>query len=302
MSTAITEHLHRDIASLRTRGVNVHSVRDRVHHIDFDTEESHRHDFYQIKWFQRGVGRYQIDFIERPLQDHTLHFVLPGQVHRYQFDPACEGLVIVLTEQFFLTSEENRQWLRSLPLLLSQLYFQPLSIAGEGAAIFIALTAQLLLEQTRKAPYTDEIVRSLINLFLFYAGREITFHHRVTFAEGYGNRQAQLVQKFFDLVEQHFQRLHGVTDYAALLAITPNYLNEVVKTQTARTAGAIIADRVVLEAKRLAYFSDRAVQEIATRLGFQDPAYFSRFFKQQSGQTLSQFRATIRKKSNSDHS
>jgi AraC family transcriptional activator of pobA len=55
----------------------------------------------------------------------------------------------------------------------------------------------------------------------------------------------------------------------------------------------------MIEAKRLAYFSDLASQEIAARLGFQDPAYFSRFFKQQSGQTLSHFRRTIRKKYNS---
>lgn len=145
-------------------------------------------------------------------------------------------------------------------------------------------------------------MRAHINLFLLYAIREITSQHHLALLEGPGSRQNQLVLDFFNLVEQHFRQFHAVADYAAQLAITPNYLNEVVKEQTARTAGSIIFDRIVIEAKRLAYFSELAIQEIATHLSFQDPAYFSRFFKQQSGQTLSQFRSTIRKKYNFTHS
>lgn len=138
-STAITEHRSRDIEILRTQGSNIHSIQERVQHINFPTEQPHRHDFYQLIWVQRGDGCCQVDFVEYPLQDHSLHFVMPGHVHWYQFDPACEGLVLVLTEQFFLTSEENRQWLRSLELFFNHLYFHPLAIAAEGAAFFDTL-------------------------------------------------------------------------------------------------------------------------------------------------------------------
>lgn len=150
--------------------------------------------------------------------------------------------------------------------------------------------------QLQAAEIIIQLLQALCQRVSVAIAPDFEFHR---LAEGYGSRPAQLVHAFFNLVEQHFQQLHGGADYAAQLAITPNYLNEVVKEQTARTAGAIIADRLMIEAKRLAYFSDLASQEIAARLGFQDPAYFSRFFKQQSGQTLSHFRRTIRKKYNS---
>lgn len=298
----ITEHLSRDIAILRTRGSNIHSIQDRLHHINFPTEHPHRHDFYQLFWVQRGVGRCQVDFVERQLQDHTLHFVMPGHVHSYQFEPACEGLVIVLSEQFFLTNAENRHWLRSLELFFNHLYFQPITVAAENAAILDALARQMLWENERQTAYQSGIIQAQINLFLLYAIREITDHHHLAVVDGPRSRQNQLVLNFFNAVEEHFHHWHRVSNYATHLAITPNYLNEVVKEETAHTAGAIIAGRLVLEAKRLAYFSDLAIQEIATHLGFDDPAYFSRFFKQQSGQTLSQFRSTIRKKYNFSHS
>lgn len=195
---AVTEHLSRYMNVLRTRGSSVHSLQEGIGVIDFDLEQPHRHDFYQLLWFERGVGCYQIDFVERPLTDHYLHLVTPGHVHWYKLDPAREGLMIVLGEQFFLTSEENRQLLHSLTLFLNNLYFQPLTIAADQAVLFTALAQQILLEKQQKAPYKSEIIRS--------------------------------------------------------------------------------------------------------HLGFPDPAYFSRFFNQQSGQTLSQFRSMIRKKSNPDRS
>lgn len=299
---AVTEHLSRYMDVLRTRGSSVHALQEGIRAIDFDLEQPHRHDFYQLLWFERGVGRYQIDFVERPLTDHSLHLVTPGHVHWYKLDPACAGLVIVLSEQFFLTSEENRQLLRSLTLFLNNLYFQPLAIAADQAARFTALAQQILLEKQQKASYKSEIIRSHLQLFLLYAMRAIASQHQPPAQSGQRLRQTQLVLAFWDLVEQHFTDRHRVADYAAELGITPNYLNEIVKEQTAHNAGAIIQARLLLEAKRLAYFSDRTSQEIASHLGFPDPAYFSRFFKQQSGQTLSQFRSMIRKKSNPDRS
>jgi AraC family transcriptional regulator, transcriptional activator of pobA len=300
--TGVTEHLSRYMEVLRTRGSSVHSIQEGIRQIDFDAEQPHRHDFYQLLWFERGVGRYQVDFVERDLEDHSLHFVTPGHVHWYQIDPACAGLVIVLSEQFFLTNEDNRQLLRSLALFVNNLYFQPLAIGREEVTRFSALAQQILAAKQTKAPFKSEIIRTHIQLFLLYALRAIASQHQPQVIRGPQLRQTQLVLAFWDLVEQHFTRLHSVAEYAAELAITPNYLNEIVKEQTARNAGAIIQARLVLEAKRLAYFTELTSQEIATRLGFADPAYFSRFFKQQSGQTLSQFRATIRKKYNLDRS
>jgi AraC-like DNA-binding protein len=70
-----------------------------------------------------------------------------------------------------------------------------------------------------------------------------------------------------------------VSEYAKLLGITANYLNETVKTVTGQTAGELIRDRLLLEAKRWLIHSELSIAQVADQLHFDDPSYFSRFFK-----------------------
>ncbi len=78
--------------------------------------------------------------------------------------------------------------------------------------------------------------------------------------------------------------------------MTANHLNEVVKKITGQTAKEVIQDRLLLEAKRYATYSDCTLSEIAFHLGYEDAAHFSRMFKKCSGMNFVQFRAAIRKK------
>jgi len=109
LPAAVTEHLSRYMDVLRTRGSSAGSLQEGIQVIDFDLEQPHRHDFYQLLWFERGVGRYQIDFVERPLTDHSLHLVTPGHVHWYKLDPACEGLVSVFLTRPTLAAFSNNR-------------------------------------------------------------------------------------------------------------------------------------------------------------------------------------------------
>ena len=77
---------------------------------------------------------------------------------------------------------------------------------------------------------------------------------------------------------------------SAHLSVTPNYLNEVVKKNTGRTAGHHIRQRVALEAKRMGRYSDIAMKEIAYNLGFSDCGHFSKFFKTATGVNFSDFK------------
>jgi AraC-like DNA-binding protein len=75
-----------------------------------------------------------------------------------------------------------------------------------------------------------------------------------------------------------------------MLHVTTNHLNETVKGTLGQPAGMIIRERLLLEAKRLLRYSDSPVAEIATHLNFEDPSYFSRFFKKHTGFSPSEFR------------
>lgn len=75
-----------------------------------------------------------------------------------------------------------------------------------------------------------------------------------------------------------------------MLNITPLYLNEIVKEITGFPASYWIQQETILEARRLLYYTDLDIKQIAYRLGYDDHAYFSRFFKKSTGNTASQFR------------
>ena len=94
-----------------------------------------------------------------------------------------------------------------------------------------------------------------------------------------------LVGRFQRLVGTHFLSLRQVGGYAAMLAVSANHLNKVVKEMTGKTASESISEMLAQEAKALLRYTDHSIAEIAYRLDFSDPASFNRFFKSSSGET-----------------
>jgi AraC family transcriptional activator of pobA len=92
------------------------------------------------------------------------------------------------------------------------------------------------------------------------------------------------------LVEEHFRGQRQIAFYAGKLAITPDRLNDHVKRSTGVTAGHLIRQRVLTEAKRELVFTTNPINGIAYALGFTDPSHFARFFRKQTGVTPQEFR------------
>jgi AraC-like DNA-binding protein len=102
-----------------------------------------------------------------------------------------------------------------------------------------------------------------------------------------------LFRNFQKLINQQYRTLRLPKEYAELLYITPNHLNALCREMVGKTAGDLIRDRVLLEAKRLLTNADMSITEIAYDLNFEDNSYFNRFFKKQVGKTPDNFRKTF---------
>lgn len=132
----------------------------------------------------------------------------------------------------------------------------------------------------------DLVIRNLLNAFLITAARLGTCDTKLTVMN---SSQNKILQQFKSLVEDHYLNKTQVAEYADMIYITPGHLNDTIKTITGKTAKQIIDEKRVTEAKRLLFWNDHSVKEIAAYMNFEDDAYFNRFFKKHTGQTPALF-------------
>ncbi|MDH4439286.1 MAG: helix-turn-helix domain-containing protein [Rhizobium sp.] len=100
-----------------------------------------------------------------------------------------------------------------------------------------------------------------------------------------GDDNDRRIEALLALLHREVRQHRPASFYAETLGISPTHLNRVVKEKTGISTQALIARRLLEEAQRELLFTPGSVQEVAFRLGFADPAYFSRFFTRQAGMT-----------------
>ena len=100
----------------------------------------------------------------------------------------------------------------------------------------------------------------------------------------------QLFVQFRRMVDKEFMRLHTVQEYADGLNVAVRTLNKCVNECSQKSPLAFINDRIILESKRMVRYTSLMIKEIAYKLGYDDPSYFVKFFKRQTGYLPSDFR------------
>jgi len=253
-------------------------------------DNPHRHNYYSVIWPFSGSGRHIIDFNEYPILPHHIFFVSPKQVHQVISGPEITGLVILFTPEFLMKNGIREDFISNLRLFRDSSDTPALPLSDPMLQNLFLFAGQMREAFTSEQELKYETIGAYLKLFLI----ECNTHCKL-FPDTNTQRLEvgkSMVQRFKNLVESHFQQWHLVKDYAAALSVSPNYLNEVIKSNIGLSAKDFIRNRLLLEAKRTAVFTDKSNKEIAFDLGFEDPSHFSKFFKSGSGQSLQEFKQT----------
>lgn len=244
----------------------------------------HRHKHYEIIWFKQADGEHYIDFNRFELSPDTIWFLSPNQVHQTNVENSA-GHLITFTESFLDKDESTNEL-----LLNSGLFFniarQPVIRLHPERHGHLDKLFELMMHEYNNGGSVG-ILRNYLKNFLLYCGRE--YDHtgtRETTRSGGDERILQLRK----IIEENFIQNKEASYYASILGITPKRLNELVKKHTGRTISSLIHERIITESKRLLSFSPQSVKEISYALGYDDPAYFNRFFKKQTGKTPVEYR------------
>lgn len=99
-----------------------------------------------------------------------------------------------------------------------------------------------------------------------------------------------LIRQFYLLVEIHFRKEHQVQFYAGLLHKSPKTISNYFTLYYNKTPLQVIRERIITEAKRLFYYTNKSVKEVADELGFENVAHFSKFFKNCTSQNPSELK------------
>lgn len=256
------------------------------------SDNPHRHHYYTIIWPLTATGKHVIDFNEYPILPHHLFFVSPGQVHQIITDPHPTGYVILFTAEFLERSSIRPDFIANLKLFRKSDETPPLQLTPQMIKTLMPFADQMLAAYHSKNDLYMETIGAYLKLFLIECNSSCAVSPEI-------NPQSievgkTIVKNFKEVVEKHFPEWHQVKDYADELNVTPNYLNEAIRSSMDVSAKDYIQNRIVLEAKRMAVFTGKSAKEIGFGLGFNDPSHFSKFFKKNTGHSLSFFRENVK--------
>jgi AraC family transcriptional activator of pobA len=284
MTTAIPVH------TLAENENSALMVRRMSRYDGIDMEERHRHNYYEILLFDQAGGTNMIDFEEYEVQAQSIHFISPGQVHALNRNKETDGYLVTFTKDFMALNGGNLSMLNDFPAFAKTAPAVLQASTTCFAGIFELVT--FMEKEVRQIPhYKEALLAAYIQALLIKCKALIV--DTVAYRRNDESAQ-QLIQRFNQLLEQHFTKFHKVNEYADQLGLTPNHLSDSLKKISGKTAGELIHQRIILEAKRLLLHSSLATKEIAYQLGFNDPSYFSRFFKANTGASPESFRKEVR--------
>lgn len=240
--------------------------------------QTHRADFYQLLWVSQGTLRLSLDFEDVRLCDEDALLISPGQVVRFDLGTLPQGFAVLFVPEFLGEATSDTPLLHQL-LGASLRGYKVSALHGLPIA---GLLHQLSAELKQPADSYQAIVsRSCLRILLAEVVRRLPSE-----ASGGG----ELAERFFDAVEQHYQRLYSVQDYQQKLGVPEKPLAAAIRRAVGMTPKAYIDQRRLLEVKRLLAFSDRSIKEIAFTLGFDEPTNFNKFFRKHVGLAPQAFR------------
>lgn len=210
----------------------------------------------------------------------------PGQVHSWNFKGDVDGYIINFSGEIFSALVSKGQYLEQFSFFNGVAKESVLQLKGTTLEEAKRSFEQVIKEAKQPDAYSQDMIRSLlVNLFITVS--------RVTPASlpPKAMKQTMLIlHNFRKLVDTYYAEKRLPKDYAAMLYITPNHLNALCNDLLGKSAGDVIRERILLEAKRLLINADQSIQEIAFQLSFTDNSHFTKFFKKYTMLTPEQFR------------
>lgn len=275
--------LYGETGSARPALLHVESIASRSRLYDWEIDSHVHHGLHQLLWLRAGPVTALLDDARTEAEGPLAIAIPPAVAHAFRFTPATDGMVLTLDARRVAEGDDT-----GLGEALQRLFAAPrvLPVPAHEAerlqALFGALHAEAQADEG--SPVPTWLARGIVWRLAALARRD---DHGPPREAG---RDA-LYTRWVVLMEAHYREHWPVTRYAAQLGLSTERLNRLVRAETGRNAQALLHERLLREACRRLVHVAAPVSRIGFELGFDDPAYFCRFFKRHAGVGPREYRA-----------
>ena len=247
-------------------------------------QHPHKQNFYTLILVEEVYGAIVIDGYAIPLDCTKAIIIKPGCISSITITKNSKGRILCFTEDFF-SLRYNSNILNQFTLLNFDAYhsikLNPLQ-QKHWNSILELLEQEFQLQRTE----TSNVLRSYLNIVLHEAER---IYNPLGISSSKSHKKDKL-ERFEELIENHFVTQKTPSGYADMLNISPNYLNKLCKAILGQTAGDVIRRKITIEARRLLHYTNLSINQIADKMGFHSTSYFITFFKRYNGKTPEEYR------------
>jgi AraC family transcriptional activator of pobA len=269
------------------------SLAIKVHSFESDEyfSDLNKYNYFSVILVLAGTGSIVADISEYTFNKNSLICFSLYQPFKIRSEGKFKGLMINFHPEFFCL-HKHRNEVSCNGVLFNNIYESPvIDLTPDETQLLLTTMVALRSEMQRPGISQLELLLSYLKILLINASRiKIGWRNQEEPPTG---KKPDMLNNLKDAIEKHFKSLHSPGDYAGLLNISTAALNRVSKVHFNKTLSNLIADRIIIEAKRQLYLTSKPIKLIAYELGFNDEFYFSRFFKSHVAISPQFFRDTV---------
>lgn len=251
-----------------------------------------RNNYFTLIIITSGQGLAKVDLCEYEFKENTLFAFYPYQPFMLASEGPITGISVQFHHDFFCIYRHHKE-IASNGILFNNVYQQPFIFLDQNnKQTLMNIVREIINELKMEALRKDEVLVSYLKIFLVFATRIKLEQQSIKEISG-NEKQLFIIQNLRNAIEDHFRTKHSASEYAEILHVTPVVLARVAKNHFNMTLSDLITERIIVEAKRELYLTNKTVKEIAYELGYDDEYYFSRVFKGKTDISPQSYRETI---------
>ncbi|MGB0748826.1 MAG: helix-turn-helix domain-containing protein [Magnetospiraceae bacterium] len=266
--------------------VHIEDIRSRSRRYEWRIKPHAHQRMIQFLFLAEGTATVLLDAKEIRTKAPAAICVPPGAVHAFQFEPDPVGWVLTFAE-VMVTDARYRRSRDLLEPLIHHSQILDFSSDPDRARFITETLRQMQAEYDWPQVGRNAMFEWMIRSVLLTSRRQMDRSDTLPAKTG---SQRETYTRFRRLLEDHYREHWPITQYAEKLGLSQARLNRLCNAIAGKGASALIQDRVILEAQRYLIYTSANAAMIAYDLGFQDPAYFSRYFKRRTGLAPGAFR------------